>query len=99
MFQAVLTGDVAYYGFELTADDARGASGGPGWYFVLQEHPSEPKFNDPTQPSNPIIASPNDYAPDNGNQPVLVAADLAAVAFETPTRAAILGRDLLPPSP
>src|SRR5262249_53686557 len=33
--------DVALFGFDLAAADARG---NPGWFFVLQEHPSEPRF-------------------------------------------------------
>jgi hypothetical protein len=95
VFQAILTGDVAYYGFELTQDQARGTGTDPGYYFILQEHPSEPKFNDPASLSDPNgkNASPGDYA-----ATVQTAAGLASVAFEQPTRAAILGRDLLPPS-
>jgi hypothetical protein len=39
-------GDVAFYGFDFTADDARGseANGDPGYYFVLQEHAIAPHF-------------------------------------------------------
>ena len=39
-------GDVAFYGFDLTADDARGseADGEPGFYFVLQQHAITPHF-------------------------------------------------------
>jgi hypothetical protein len=33
--------DVALFGFELDAGEARAD---PGWFFVLQEHPSEPRF-------------------------------------------------------
>ena len=33
--------DVALFGFDLDRDVARG---NPGWFFVLQEHPSEPRF-------------------------------------------------------
>jgi hypothetical protein len=96
VFQAVLTGDVAYYGFELTAEQALGSGSDHGWYFILQEHPSEPKFNDPTQTPSGVNALPIDYKSDNNNQDVKVSADLASIAFETPTRVAILGKDLLP---
>ena len=98
VFQSVLTGDVAYYSFELTLDEARGSSTDGGYYFVLQEHPSEPKFSDPSPPVSGINALPSDYTGDNGVQTIGVAADLAAAAFEHPIRAAILGKDLLPPS-
>ena len=45
-FQAILTGDTAFYGFQLTEAQAKtGGTGGNGYFFVLQEHPSEPHFN------------------------------------------------------
>jgi hypothetical protein len=47
VFRGTLKPDVTFFGFELTADDARGSTGrfGPaGWFFVLQEQPSEPRF-------------------------------------------------------
>ena len=103
VFQAILTGDVAYYGFDLTLDEARGANGNPGYYFVLQEHPSEPKFADPESPtSNAANFVPEDYTnnstnPTPGTAPP-TAAVLAQTAFEPPIRAAILGSELLPPS-
>jgi hypothetical protein len=47
-FGGRLAPDVAFFGFALTASDARGdeTAGSPnqGWFFVLQEHPSEPRF-------------------------------------------------------
>jgi hypothetical protein len=43
-FSGIVPPDIAYFGFPLTLDEAWGASGGPGWYFVLQEPPSEPGF-------------------------------------------------------
>jgi hypothetical protein len=104
VFQAILTGDIAYYGFDLTVDEARGGNGNPGYYFVLQEHPSEPKFADPESPADPTAANflPEDYAnntnnPAPGNAPP-TAAVVAQLAFEPPIRAAILGSELLPPS-
>ena len=102
-FQAILTGDVAYYGFELTKEQARGSGSDPGWFFVLQEHPSEPKFADPQHPTS-ANADNNfargDYTFENGNNqtPPPTAAVLASNAFEPPHRAAILGSELLPSS-
>jgi hypothetical protein len=98
-FQAILTGDIAYYGFELTKELARGSGNDPGWFFVLQEHPSEPKFNDPQQPTsankdNNFAAS--DYTFENGGNAVQTAAVLAQKAWEPPIRAVILGSELLP---
>ena len=39
-------GDVGFYGFDFTADEARGseAGGEPGYYFVLQQHAIAPHF-------------------------------------------------------
>jgi hypothetical protein len=38
--------DVTFFGFDLTADEARGslADGKPGWFFVLQQHPTAPHY-------------------------------------------------------
>jgi hypothetical protein len=48
LFGGRLAPDVAFFGFALTASDARGdetaGSTNQGWFFVLQEHPSEPRF-------------------------------------------------------
>lgn len=41
LFFARLDPDVALFGFDLDRTEARG---NPGWFFVLQEHPSEPRF-------------------------------------------------------
>jgi hypothetical protein len=47
LFRGTLKPDVTFVGFDLTESEARGgrASGGdPGWFFVFQEQPSEPRF-------------------------------------------------------
>lgn len=56
LFSGVLDPDGTFFGFRLTVPQVKGAadpSGDPGWFFVLQEHSSEPKFGldeaDPTQ--------------------------------------------------
>ncbi|HEY7371750.1 MAG TPA: hypothetical protein VIF57_06195 [Polyangia bacterium] len=100
VFQAILTGDIAFYGFEISADDARGADGSNGnfgYFFVLQEHPAEPKFNFKGSANN---ASPSDYPDPSDPNAVAptVAGQVGANAFETPTRVAIHGKDLLPPA-
>jgi hypothetical protein len=45
-FSGTLDPDVAFYGFDLTVAEARGdaAAGNPGWFFVLQEQVSAPRF-------------------------------------------------------
>jgi hypothetical protein len=42
-----IAGDVALFGFDLDEDAARGGdvpNGPAGWYFAIEEHPSEPRF-------------------------------------------------------
>jgi len=55
MFSGVLEPDGTFFGFRLTVAEAKGStdtSGDPGWYFVLQEHSSEPRFGlDEADPS------------------------------------------------
>jgi len=48
LFRGTLQPDVTFFGFDLTVDEVRGVddpqSPDQGWYFVLQEQPSEPRF-------------------------------------------------------
>jgi hypothetical protein len=48
LFRGKLEPDVTFFGFDLTVDEVRGVddpqSANQGWYFVLQEQPSEPRF-------------------------------------------------------
>jgi hypothetical protein len=48
LFRGTLEPDVTFFGFDLTVDEVRGVddpqSPDQGWYFVLQEQPSEPRF-------------------------------------------------------
>jgi hypothetical protein len=47
LFQGRLDPDISFYGFDLVPDRAKGTedpAGHQGWYFVLAEHPSEPRF-------------------------------------------------------
>ena len=95
VFQATLAGDIAFYGFELSADDARGGTANAplGYFFVLQEHPAEPHFRKHGPGPN---GSPADYAGVHFPSPVNVGADVPQQAYEQPTRVAIHGKDLLP---
>jgi len=47
LFQGRLDPDISFFGFDLIPSQARGTedpTGHQGWYFVLAEHPSEPRF-------------------------------------------------------
>jgi len=48
LFRGTLEPDVTFVGFDLEEDEARGepdpASGDPGWFLVIQQQPTEPRF-------------------------------------------------------
>jgi hypothetical protein len=43
-FRGNLDPDLVFLGFGLTADQARGSATDPGWFFIIQQPPSEPRF-------------------------------------------------------
>lgn len=49
LYQAQVTPDIYFFGFDLTAEEAKGDDGtqpgdDPGWFFVIKERPGEPRF-------------------------------------------------------
>jgi len=44
IFKASIYPEVSFYGFPVTADTAMGSETDPGWFFVVQERPGEPRF-------------------------------------------------------
>src|SRR5262249_8669496 len=44
LFIGAMQPDISFFGFSVTADNATGKDGGPGYYVVIQEHPTEPRF-------------------------------------------------------
>jgi hypothetical protein len=48
LFRGTLEPDITFIGFDLKEDEARGdpdpAQGKPGWFIVIQEQPTEPRF-------------------------------------------------------
>lgn len=44
LFTGALPPDVSFFGFSVPAEAATGQNGGPGYYVVIQEHPTEPRF-------------------------------------------------------
>jgi len=50
LYRAEIVPDIKFFGFDLTADQARGTESTPGfadslgWFFILQEIPGEPRF-------------------------------------------------------
>jgi hypothetical protein len=57
IFRGTLSPDMTFFGFNLSADDARGntAAAPDGFFFVFQEHFSEPRFGlEPTADATPV---------------------------------------------
>jgi hypothetical protein len=90
VFTGRLAADVAFYGFQLDINVARG---NPGRYFVLQEQPSEPRF-DPPDPGDPARPSDGGYFT---VAPTSSAASFAIDRYQRPTRVAIHASTLTPP--
>jgi hypothetical protein len=48
LYEARVDPDIAFFGFDLTAEQAKGeteaAPDDPGWFFVIKERPGEPRF-------------------------------------------------------
>ena len=89
VFQGRLGLDISYYGFELTVSDARST---PGWYFVLQEQPTEPRFHVPqgaTVVDGYLLPTTIPTAPDT-------AASFAFDTCRTPIRVAVPAVSLVP---
>jgi hypothetical protein len=79
LFRGTFPPNITFVGFDLTPGEAKGGlapSGddpdpGPGWFFVLEQHPTEPRFGfDETGPAKPtawsdlsweVVALKNDH--------------------------------------
>jgi hypothetical protein len=86
VFHGSLKPDVTFFGFPMSEDEAVGnqTSASPGYFFVVQEHPTEPRFG----------VEAND--PGTGNlQPQGDAAQTARKLLQLPVRIAIHAHDLL----
>jgi hypothetical protein len=71
LYEARVFPDIAFFGFDLTVDEARGGNGSnpddpPGWFFCIKERPGEPRFGFDVDRSGPV-QTVNDLAwPDAG---------------------------------
>jgi hypothetical protein len=89
LFRGSLEPDVSFFGFDLTVAQARGSSTHPGWFFVIQQQPTEPRFGVDVGQSLPAGSH---------LQPAGNAAATARSFLQRPVRIAMHARDLLPPS-
>jgi hypothetical protein len=95
LFRGSLSPDVTYLGFALTADAARGSLQDPGWFFVFQNHPSEPRFGLDELPASSPLLQPGGF--------VTIAAGIAAAstpsAAVSPSNVAAVTKTILGASP
>jgi len=87
IFSGRLDPDISFFGFDLVADDVRGATGpgsetspDQGWYFVLSEHPSEPRFGLDAD-DGAYGARPGGWRDLNWAQTAATAEELAAIGY------------------
>jgi hypothetical protein len=90
VFRGDLEPDLVFFGFSLTAAQARGGGADPGWFFVLQQQPGEPRFGlDVGAP-----APDPDFVHPTGDSAVT-----ARALLQRPVRVAIHATSLVPPTP
>jgi hypothetical protein len=80
-FRASWGSDVTVLGFELTREQARGGNTGAGWFFVLQQPPTEPGFglDEPPSKAPPIGETPTTWADLNWAHVVMSEAEFKAL--------------------
>ena len=63
MFRGSLDPDVTFLGFALSEEAALGIDpAGPGWFFVFEQHPGEPRFGLDEEADVGTPATPDDLA-------------------------------------
>ena len=98
LFRGSLQPDVTFFGFDLDADVA---TGNPGWYFVIQQQPTEPRFGfdvdiafgEATQV--PLAAPPAGHTIPSGTTWAFNSAHMAQITRQQPVRVAIHASELI----
>jgi hypothetical protein len=93
VFSGRIGSDVAFYGFEITQSEA---SGNPGWYFVLQEQPAEPRFRPPDASQGFLYVTAAAAADATTHAVPVTAAEMASNLLQQRTRVAVHGSALVP---
>ena len=104
IFSGSMQPDVSFFGFPVSAQAATGADGGLGYYVVIQEHPTEPRFGldagislgDATHLA--VGPSPPAGLPLNGRTWGRNAAEMAGITRRLPVRIAIHASRLITPA-
>jgi hypothetical protein len=103
-FRGAMQPDISFFGFDLTTAQVTGSDGKPGYYIVIQEHPTEPRFGlDADTPVGNqshlgIGAGPPAGLPLDGLQWGRNAAHMAGITRQLPVRIAIHASQLVTPA-
>jgi hypothetical protein len=98
LFRGSLQPDVTFFGFDLDADVA---TSDPGWYFVIQQQPTEPRFGfdveiDFGQAMHvPLTAPPAGHRLPPGPSWAFNSAHMAQITRQQPVRVAIHASELI----
>jgi hypothetical protein len=100
-FSGSMQPDVSFFGFDLTTAQATGADGKAGYYIVIQEHPTEPRFGlDEDTPTGgashlAVAGGPPAGVPLAGLQWGRNGAHMAGIVRQLPVRIAIHASQLV----
>lgn len=100
LFRGALDPDIAFFGFDIAVEEAIGH---PGWYFVLQQQPTEPRFGVDGPPAAGAGSHLRlDQNPDGSPRPpatpwAVHAGQAARALLQLPVRVLIHASELLPP--
>ncbi|WP_127995698.1 hypothetical protein [Piscinibacter defluvii] len=99
LFRGALEPDIAFFGFDIPVAEAIGH---PGWYFVLQQQPTEPRFGVDAPPATGAGSHLRlDLNPDGSPRPAATpwavhAGQAARALLQLPVRVLIHASELLP---
>ncbi|MEJ8850704.1 hypothetical protein [Variovorax rhizosphaerae] len=100
-FSGTMQPDVSFFGFDITTEQATGADGHAGYYIVIQEHPTEPRFGlDEDTPTGgashlAVAGGPPAGVPLDGLQWGRNSAHMAGIVRQLPVRISIHASQLV----
>ena len=98
LFRGSLQPDVTFFGFDVDPADA---AADPGWYFVIEQQPTEPRFGFDVEVDFgavshvPLAAPPAGFTLPAGTRWAFNAAHMAQITRQQPVRVAIHASELL----
>ncbi len=108
LFRGTMAPDLSYFGFNLTPSSALSGPDYPGYYFILQQHPTQPRFGlEPTGSALSWQCFPSGFATVAPQPPASTAtslpmnwgsdsANMASITFRKPVQVAIHADLMLP---